>query len=273
MRSLQQAFLLDLTGGEPREPSRRAEVFKAPPWGTLEDRWHVYAHGYVARIDEALGNDYRAVRRIVGRDAFSALVERYLSACPPRSYDLAHAGDRLAPFLEGDVLAESLPFLPDLARLEWSMVEAFVARDRRPLSRQDLERMGSPAAAEIRLALHPSVSLIRSAWPLCDLWELWKLSDDDEVSLQVEGRPCLALVHRHLFRVTSVALEEEAARLVEAARAGVKLSDFWSFSGSALDDKSVRRLLESFARLVDRGVFVPAEGESANRKEEEEEEV
>ena len=259
MRTLQVAFLADLTGAVPREPGERAALFQAPPFASVEDRWHVYAHGYLARIEEALGNDYRAVRRIVGADAFSALIERYLRACPPHSYDLAHAGQRLAEFLAGDLLTEALRFLPDLARLEWNMVEAFVAEDRQPLSRQDLQRMTPEAVVELPLRLHPSVSLIRSAWPLCDLWELWKL-DDDEVSLPVEGRPCLALVYRHRFLVSCEPLDEEAASLVEAARSGASLSEFGKLWGLGLDGKAVRRVLESFARLVDRGVFVPAEG-------------
>lgn len=270
MRALQKAFLDDLAGLGERAPSERAEVVTAPPLGSVEDRWHVYAHGYFARIEEALGDDFRAVRRIVGKDVFAALVDRYLKACPPRSYDLAHAGDRLAIFLERDAVTKALPFLPDLARLEWKMVEAFVAEDARPLSRQDLKQMDPARVAELRLRLHPSAALIRSKWPLCDLWALWKREDDDEVSVEVEGRPSAVLVYRHGFQVKSEALEEEAASLVESARAGVSLLEFWALSGSTLDGRSVRLWIESFTRLVEGGVFIRAERDLRNLKEEDE---
>ena len=116
---------------------------------------------------------------------------------------------------------------------------------------------------ELRFRLHPSASWVRSAWPLCKLWELWKIENDDEVSLPLEGRPSRVLVYRRGWTVTCEPLDDEAARLVEAALTGVSLSELWALSGAALDGKAVRELLESFARLVDRGVFVPAEGGSA----------
>ncbi len=118
LKTTQARFLLDLMGLEGRTEDQRRRAFRVPPHGSIEERWQVYACGYVARLVDALAGEHPATRRILGEDAFGSLVSRYVLACPPRSHDLAHAGERLPRFLESDPLTARLPFLPDLATLE-----------------------------------------------------------------------------------------------------------------------------------------------------------
>ncbi len=109
---LQRRVLSPLTSGLALDERTARVLFREPPRGTIADRWHIYAHGYFARLSEALENDYTALRRIVGRDAFDSMVRRYALAQPPRSHDLGRAGDRLSRFLENDSLSRKLRFSP-----------------------------------------------------------------------------------------------------------------------------------------------------------------
>ena len=134
LETLQTAFSGELFGRQTFGPERRKRCFRKPPEGTVEGRWHIYSSGYLTRLVEALENDYSALARVVGPGPFGSLIQRYVAAHPPRSFDLRYAGDRLATFLEQDPLTGDLPFLPDLARLEWLLAEAFVAKDRSSIS-------------------------------------------------------------------------------------------------------------------------------------------
>ncbi len=159
LRLAQQEFLNDLTGRKPRSEAARAAAFRRPRRASVEDRWHVYAHGYLARIGEAAGLEYAAVRRILGTDAFEAMLGRYLAVFPPRSFDLSRVGDRLPGFLEFDRLSVELPFLPDLARLERAIAGAFVAADGEPAHLEALRRRSSEELLALGFGLLPGVAL------------------------------------------------------------------------------------------------------------------
>src|SRR5262249_52105235 len=107
------------------------EAAEAENW--LAERLGVYAGGYPVRVQEALAETYPAVAHLVGDGAFAGLVRRFVAAVPLCSYNLNDAGVELPAFLRHDRLSVGLPFLPDLARLEWQLACAFHAHEQTPL--------------------------------------------------------------------------------------------------------------------------------------------
>jgi hypothetical protein len=256
-RRLQGAFLADLTGSAVRTDAEREAAFRRPPAGTAADRWHVYAHGYLVRLTEALELEFAALARILGRDAFAALVGRYATVFPPRSFDLARAGDRLARFLEFDALCVDLPFLPDLARLERAAADGFTAADASPLGWDELRALPPGEAAALRFRLAPGVSMIESEWPIADLWMCRFAAEDDAAPIPIEGRPQRALVWRTAGRVRVAPLTESEAAILSAAGAGdSSLEDVVELAGLGEDASALDAMLAAFRALVERGIFV-----------------
>jgi hypothetical protein len=256
---VQRAFLRSLEG---LASSDAGELrFRRPPRGSVADRWHVYAHGYAARLTEALSLEYAAVARIVGPEAFAALVTRYVAVFPPRSFDLSRAGDRLARFLEFDSETLELPFLPDLARLEEAASACFTAADAKPIAWSMLRALEPEAISGMVFSLTPGAAVIASAWPVVDLWNLRFEADDATVSVPVEGRPQTALVWRHEERVRVIAISPDEASLVEAARVGaLTLEDLAGLPGAPDEVDGLAAMLAAFRSLVERGVFVNQRG-------------
>jgi len=256
-RQAQHEFLDDVLGRRVRSEAEREAAFRRPPSGAIADRWHIYSHGYTARIVGALEQEYAAVSRIAGSEAFAALVERYLTVFTPRSFDLARAGDRLAQFLEFDHLSTELPFLPDLAGLERRISESFTAADARPLSWADLQARSADDVATLRLSLAPGVALVRSAWPLEALWKCRLENRDEAISIPIENRPSVVLVVRRDLRVFVETISETEATLLESASAGgLTLPDLHGLSGAPESARAVAELIGTFRRLIARGVFV-----------------
>ena len=261
LAEVQRAFLRRLGGLEP--PDGRELPFRRPPRGEIADRWHVYAHGHVARLTEALSLEYAAVSTILGPEAFAALVARYVAVFPPRSFDLARAGDRLARFLEFDSSALELPFLPDLARLEEAASTCFTAADAEPIAWDALRALQPEEVSRMVFALAPGVASIASAWPVADLWALRLRfeTDAESGSIPLEGRPQTALVWRHEERVRVAAISPDEASLVEAARIGaLTLEDLTELPGVADEVSAVGAMLAAFRSLIERGVLVKREG-------------
>jgi len=213
LREAQAAFLEALRASEESRPERY--LFAAPPAvAAARERWDIYRNAYRVRLTEALGEDYPAVARILGPAAFTSLAARYLAAHPPSSHDISRAGDRLPEFLLTDPLRDQLPFLPDLARFEAALAAAVVAADFAPPGRAELARR-IEAIVETPLALAPGAAYLDSQWPLADLWACRDLADE-EISLEIEGRPSRLAVFRDGLAVRWRAVSEDEAALLAA---------------------------------------------------------
>jgi hypothetical protein len=250
LSALQAAFLGDVTGAKPRTAADRATIFAAPPGDSVEVRWSIYGGGYVARLAEAIENDFPATRRILGPSAFESLVARYVRRFPPCAFDIGSAGDRLADFLAADPLAADLRFLPDLASLEWRLAEAFVAEDAQPLAWSALGSLDPEIVADTTFHLLPGSALIETRWPLLALRSAQSLADG-EVSIPMDERLRILLVHRVGLEVRSREVGAEDAAFLELAAGGLCL-------GVAAGD-SEERALDLVARFrfwVAEGLFI-----------------
>ncbi len=249
----EDAFLMDLLTLRERTPKERANAFRRLPLGSVEDRWHIYAHGYFARITDALAGEYPAVQRILGEDAFAALACRYLAACPPRSFDLAHAGDSLPRFLRTDAGLSGLPFLADLATLERRLAEAFVAADATPIAWSELRAMPAETVADLPLRLLPGTAFVRSKWPLYELWKA-RHSADEEVFIELDrvGLSTVLVYRRGLVVRCERIGEREADVLAAASLGDTTLDELAARMGPSADSQG---LLLTFKKLVEQGLF------------------
>jgi hypothetical protein len=160
----------------------------------------------------ALAGAYPVVRRIVGEAFFEAMARDYARACPSRSGDLNQYGDALAPFLESYAGSRDLPYVPDVARLEWLAHRAYFAADP---ARFDLSR-----ATEVRLA--PACGLTVSDWPVASIWEAHQEGGRPEL-VDLAAGPERALVHRPGWRVEVTALSPGDFVFLECLQAGETL--------------------------------------------------
>jgi len=132
-----------------------------------ETRLDVYRNAYYLRLEEALARDFPALRAVVGDEAFGRLAAAYLTANPSTQPSLRFLGQNLQHWLG---LGREEPALADLAALEWAVLYAFDAADARSPTVVDLEGISPDRWAEVRLALHPSVSLLTLKANAREIW-------------------------------------------------------------------------------------------------------
>ena len=133
-------------------------------------RFDIYRNNVTSSLIDALKASFPIVCRLVGDEFFKAAATLYIRQDPPRSPLLFRYGARFADFLEGFPPAQSVPYLGDVARLEWAWLQAYHAEDQAPLPLQALAEVPQESLPEIRLTLHPSFTLLRSRWPVVSLW-------------------------------------------------------------------------------------------------------
>ncbi len=256
LRAMQTRFLTALRDGQDVLQVAGQDVFLEPPGDTISARWTIYREGYLIRLAEAIQNDYPALARIVGPSAFAGLCRRYVAECPPSSHDIGRAGASLAGYLPADPVTTRLPFLPDLARLEWALAEAVVARDEAPLSWSDVEVLGAERVVDVPLLAMPGTAIIRSEWPLSDLW-LAKDKEDGEIDIVVEGPPATLLVWRDGLDARWRAAEMDEAALIEGALCRSTPTSLLESGAFGAGDDAPLRLVAALRRLVELGTLAP----------------
>lgn len=186
-------------------------------------RFAVYRNNVVAGLVGALKDAYPAVRRIVGEEFFTAAARIYVAREPPVSPMMLDYGAGFPDFLGAFEPAATLPYLADVARLERLWVEAYHAAEATPTDPTSLGAVAPERLPGIRLALHPSVRVVRSAFPVASIWQM-NVGSGRPHAIDIGGGED-ALITRPLAEVEVRVLPIGAAAFVDGLAAGSTVLD------------------------------------------------
>lgn len=156
----------------------------------------VYRNNTFSNYRKALRDDYPAVLGLVGEKFFDGACDAYTRAQPSQSGDLNDFGVLFGSFLQQWQPAQQLPYLPDVARLEWAIHLAFNAADVPPLALEDLAQVPPDTVPQLRFDLHPSAVLLHSPCPVFKIWQVSTNASDERVDLAA-GEDRLLVIRRH----------------------------------------------------------------------------
>jgi len=126
-------------------------------------RFAVYRNNVVVSLIDALADTYPVVQQLVGDEFFRAMARVFAFAQPPVSPVMAHYGAGFAEFVEGFPPAAALPYLADVARLEYLYVQVYHAADEAP-----------------------AVRVLHSRYAVASLWAAHQADDIDAALTQVD---------------------------------------------------------------------------------------
>ncbi len=200
-----------------------APIFRGPPEAALE-RLAVYRGNVVGACTKALAGAYPIVAKIVGESFFEGLAREYLRRFPSTSGDLNEFGAQLGQFVARFEHTRDLPYLPDVARMEWLAHRAYFARD---AVAPDPVRLAAALERDdgaLRLGLAPACALLASPWPLARIWQVHQDDYEGEFSVDLEAGPERILISRPRFRVLVGAISTGAYRFLERCGAGAPVA-------------------------------------------------
>ena len=143
-------------------------------------RLAVHRNNVVSSLVDALADTFAVTQQLVGTEFFRALAAVFVRRHPPRSPILAHYGEGFAGFVAGFAPAAALPYLADLARLEFARLQACHAADAAPITEAALaQALHDPdGLAGMRLEWHPSLRVIESPYAVVSLWAAHQTDDE-----------------------------------------------------------------------------------------------
>jgi hypothetical protein len=192
-------------------------------------RLSIYRNTFVSNLTNALRLSYPAVHRLVGAEFFEGAAQIFVHKRPPVGAYLDEYGGEFAEFLARFPPAALLPYLPDVARLEWAVNRALHAPDVKPLEVAQLAHVDPAHHDRVRFVAHPAVSVLRVDYPVDAIWRAVLEQDDAALSaIDLAAGPVWLLVERTTGRVEVTRLDEHAWRFAAELFAGQLL-------GAALD--------------------------------------
>jgi len=198
----------------------------------VDTRMAIYRANMVAAADKALSAAYPVIRQVVGAEFFHGLAREYQRATPSTSGDLTAFGATFDAFLAAFEHTRPMPYLPELARLEWAAHLAYGAADAPAWDVAALAAIPPDRQDAIRFQWCPGLAVVRSAFPIVRIWTIHQPGFDGVFEVDW-GRAETALVARDGFAVTVVDCPPADAAFIEASLRGASLGDA---AAAALED-------------------------------------
>lgn len=134
------------------------------------DRFEIYRNNTKSSLGHALAATYPVVEKLVGEEFFRFVAKQYVQIHPPMVPQLLAYGGEMATFLAHFPPAQSVPYLPDMARLEWARTQSYFAPDAENVAPDALAAVPPDDLAAVQFSLHPTVRLVGSAHPVFRIW-------------------------------------------------------------------------------------------------------
>jgi hypothetical protein len=189
LRELQAALAAHVVDGD------RPELMAAVTGDSISAaaRLRIHRHHIFEGLAAALGATFATVQRLVGEDFFRKLARSFIGANLPVQPVLSEYGADFPAFVELEESVRALPYLGDVARLDWALNIAFHAADSPRLDAAALGRSSIEAIAASPLPFAAGTSLLCSVYPIDRIWAVSQPGAEGGASLDGPGA-CLLVM-------------------------------------------------------------------------------
>ncbi len=201
-----------------RDPGRDPRL----PDVKSQSRFSIYRNNVFNALTDALLAVYPAVHRLVGEQFFRAAAAAFIEQEQARSPILARYGSGFAEFIEVLPGTQHVPYLGDVARIEYAYQCAANAADLAVCTLSELTKRQADAAV-LRCVAHPAATVLSSAYPAVSIWHSQISSERNSVDITATAE--WALIVRPLGIVKVVPLDPTSGRAAKVLLSGAAVAE------------------------------------------------
>lgn len=170
LKEIQQAFYQSLSGSE-IDVNLIKEIALVGQ-GMPTKRFAIYRNNRNETLTNTLKNTYPVCLKLVGERFFNAMAKAYILNNASYSPTLDQYGNVYPSFIQTYEPVSALPYLADIAKLEWARMQISIGPDQNAINYAGFANINTQFATSMVFELPVNSILMQSDYPILDIWQL-----------------------------------------------------------------------------------------------------
>lgn len=181
LHDIQSALLHDIYNHE----QTSAPYLDTGKFGSLT-RLDIYTNNLRFGLHDSLSNIFPVLNQMVGDEFFQQLARSYIQAHPQHRGNRNQFGHQLANFLSTQPAIADMPYLVEVAAIEWAYFQASIANDAQAM---EFGRLGMAINdPDFVLKPHPSVHIVATQFNSIEIWQKHQQDTIENIQLIEDTR-------------------------------------------------------------------------------------
>ncbi len=181
----------------------------------VRERFALYRGNVSAVWEKALAHAFPVTHALVGEEFFRLLARAYAQAHPSASGDLNEFGIHFANFVAQFEAVRPLPYLAEVAALEWAVHRAHYAADADAVEPDHIARLAPEELLAARFVLHPALAWFDSRYPIVGIWNAHQPRGGAPLPQSLDRAECALVVRLHWRVAVQASSAAEIAALTQ----------------------------------------------------------
>lgn len=194
------------------------------------ERLNIYAEAYRLRLIEALSDSYPALHTLMGDDDFESLCLHYINAHPSTHFSIRYFGQHMSEFIAHHHSGSHSELLSEMALFEWSLINAFDAKNETSLTMEQLARVEISEWPNLCFTLSASLQKLDFHWNVPALWKSIEQNAEPQAPEKNE-QSVTWLIWRPQLETQFRSLNSTETEAFNAMQSGRNFSDICSVIG------------------------------------------
>ena len=157
---------------------------------SAEQQLSIYRGSIFGGLKKALAETYPVTKELVGEDFFNMMLGQYIKYYPCQVQDLNDYGKELAEFIQGLKQVRSVPYLAEVAELEW-FYNVCLNSEMENNNLEEISLLNDEQQGKIKFNFPKGTGLICVTYPVDLIWDSHVNSSEKDIDLNKE---CVYLI-------------------------------------------------------------------------------
>jgi hypothetical protein len=167
-----------------------------------KQRLQIYENNVILTLADALASNFPVIKRLVGQDFFNFIARKYIIDNLPQTPLLMKYGDSFPDYLTKITALSDYPYMQNIADLEINWRNSYHAREHSALTRDEfwkilLSKEYDFQKNEVSIEFIPSLNLVKSAYPIDQIWSNNQLDNDNNEEATLINEPRFLVIFKN----------------------------------------------------------------------------
>jgi hypothetical protein len=155
----------------------------------IEARFSIYRNSILGAKQNVLKTIYPVCIKLIGGECFAQLSNAYLARTNSINPDLTQLAAHFSTFIQNTALINDVPYIADIANLEWAWHSVFYGEDNEILDLQALVMAIQFYSDQLIFTLPRDAKIISSTYPIDRIWQFCQPEYSGDTEMRYEHHP------------------------------------------------------------------------------------